>query len=143
MPFASGTEVVRAVLGGKAVAGIRGHANSANSLEMVGCARWVYCPSAGCLESRPFASRVWTSIGPTGAAYSRAKGVTAARQALIVEAVRAATMHESWQGTRPQNHWKTSRLFGSGCNSFIDFDLSTSRVMVPLLKLKPQAAGQR
>ena len=52
------------------------------------------------------------------------QGETAARQALIVEAVRAATMHESWQETRPQNRWKTSRLFGYGCNSFIDFDLN-------------------
>jgi len=53
-----------------------------------------------------------------------------------VEAVKAATNHESWQKTLKQNRWESSWLSGPGFNGFIDVDLTTSRVMVHLLKLK-------
>jgi putative tricarboxylic transport membrane protein len=54
----------------------------------------------------------------------------------MLEAVKAATGHESWQKTLKQNHWESSLLSGPSLASFIDFDLTTSRVMVHLLKLK-------
>ena len=68
--------------------------------------------------------------GPTG------QGVSAVRQAEMVEAVKAATNHESWQKTLKQNRWESSWLSGPSFNGFIDVDLTTSRVMVHLLKLK-------
>jgi putative tricarboxylic transport membrane protein len=54
----------------------------------------------------------------------------------MVEAVRLATSHESWQKVLKQNRWESSWLSGPNLDSFIDFDLTTSRVMVHLLKLK-------
>ena len=71
------------------------------------------------------------------------QGVTAACQAVIVEDVRAATMHEFWQETLQQNRWKISGLCGFSFSSLIDIDLVTSGVMAHLLKLKAQAAGHR
>jgi len=62
--------------------------------------------------------------------------VSAARRAEMVEAVRLATNHESWQKVLKQNRWESSWLSGPNLDSFIDFDLTTSRVMVHLLKLK-------
>ena len=53
-----------------------------------------------------------------------------------MEAVKAAAGHESWQKTLKQNHWESSLLSGPSLASFIDFDMTTSRVMVHLLKLK-------
>jgi putative tricarboxylic transport membrane protein len=54
----------------------------------------------------------------------------------MLEAVKAAAGHESRQKTLKQNHRESSLLSGPGVVSFIDFDLTTSRVMVHLLKLK-------
>ena len=54
----------------------------------------------------------------------------------MVEAVKLATAQESWAKTLRQNHWEPSVLVGPSFNSFIETDMTTSRVMVQLLKMK-------
>ena len=54
----------------------------------------------------------------------------------MVEAVKLATAQESWAKTLRQNHWESSVLVGPSFNSFIETDMTTSRVMVQLLKMK-------
>jgi putative tricarboxylic transport membrane protein len=64
------------------------------------------------------------------------KAVPAERQVAMVEAVRQATAHDSWKVVLKQNRWDASWLTGKDFAEQIDFDLTTARVMVHLLKLK-------
>ncbi len=136
LPYAGGVEVVQAVLDGKAVAGISGYSEFSEQL------------ASGKLRAIGVSSRRPTfgipAIREQGVAVDMAnwrgvftgQGVSAARQLEMMEAVRAATGHETWQKTLRQNRWESSWLAGPGFNSFIDVDLTTSRVMVHLLRLK-------
>lgn len=135
-PFAGGAEVVQAVLTGKAAAGISGYSEFADQLAS-GKLRAIGVSS----KRSVFGIR---SIREQGVDVDMAnwrgvftgQNVTDARQAEMLEAVKAATGHESWQKTLKQNNWESSLLSGASLASFIDFDLTTSRVMVHLLKLK-------
>ena len=136
LPFAGGAEVVQAVLGGKAVAGISGYSEfseqlASGKLRAIGVSskRPVFGIPAIREQGIDVEMANWRGVF-TG------QGVSAVRQAEMVEAVKAATNHESWQKTLKQNRWESSWLSGPSFNGFIDVDLTTSRVMVHLLKLK-------
>jgi putative tricarboxylic transport membrane protein len=136
LPFAGGTEVVQAVLTGKAVAGVSGYSEFSEQL------------ASGKLRAIGVSSKRAAfgiaSIREQGIDVEMANwrgvftgdGVTAARRAEMVEGVKLATAHESWTKTLKQNHWESSVLVGPGFSSFIETDLTTSRVMVHLLKMK-------
>jgi len=64
------------------------------------------------------------------------KGVPAERKAAMVEAVRLATLTDSWKATLKQNRWEAAWLTGKDFSELIDMDLTTARVMGHLLKLK-------
>ncbi|WP_332778137.1 Bug family tripartite tricarboxylate transporter substrate binding protein [Polaromonas sp.] len=136
LPFAGGAEVVQAVLTGKAVAGVSGYSEFSEQLSS-GKLRAI-----GVSSKRPVFGI--PSIREQGVDVDMAnwrgvftgQGVSAARQAEMVEAVKQATSHESWLKVLKQNRWEASWLSGSNFNSFIDFDMTTARVMVHLLKLK-------
>ncbi len=136
LPFAGGAEVVQAVLGGKATVGISGFSEfsaelASGKLRAIGISakRGLYDIPAIREQGVDVDMANWRAVF-TG------QGVTAARQAEMVEAVKAATAYDSWQKTLKQNHWDSSWLTGPALTSFIDFDLTTSRVMVHLLKMK-------
>lgn len=135
-PFASGAEVVAAVLSGKAMAGVSGYSEFSEQLANgklraigISARRPVYGIPAIRDQGVDIDMANWRGVF-TGQA------VTSTRRAEMVEAVRRATGHASWQKTLKQNHWESSWLAGAGLDSFIDFDLTTARVMVHLLKLK-------
>ncbi|MBH2009181.1 MAG: tripartite tricarboxylate transporter substrate binding protein [Xanthomonadaceae bacterium] len=136
LPFAGGAEVVQAVLGGKAVAGISGYSEFSEQLAS-GKLRAIGVSSKRSMFGIPAIREQgidadmanWRGVF-TG------QGVSAARQAGMVEAMKLAITHESWQKTLKQNHWESSWLAGPGFANFIDLDLTTSRVMTYLLKLK-------
>lgn len=136
LPFAGGAEVVQAVLGGKAVAGISGYSEFSEQLAS-GKLRAIGVSSKRSVFGIPAIREQGVDVDMANwRAVLTGQGVTAARQAEMVEAVKTATNHESWQKTLKQNHWGSSWLSGPSFNSFIDFDMTTSRVMVHLLKLK-------
>ncbi|WP_431095759.1 Bug family tripartite tricarboxylate transporter substrate binding protein [Polaromonas aquatica] len=136
LPFAGGTEVVQAVLGGKAVAGISGYSEFSNELSS-GKLRAIGVSSKRTVFGIPSIREQGLDVDMANwRGIFTGQNVTPARQAEMVEAVKAAAGHESWQKTLKQNHWESSLLSGPGFASFIDFDLTTSRVMVHLLKLK-------
>lgn len=136
LPFAGGAEVVQAVLTGKAVAGVSGYSEFSEQLAS-GKLRAIGVSSKRAAFGIP-------SIRDQGIDVEMANwrgvftgdGVTAARRGEMVEAVKLATTHESWAKTLKQNHWDSSVLVGPSLNSFIETDLTTSRVMVHLLKMK-------
>ena len=136
MPFAGGAEVVQAVLGGKAVAGISGYSEFSDELAS-GKLRAIGVSSKRTVFGIPSIREQGLDVDMANwRGVFTGQNVAPARQAEMVEAVKAAAGYESWQKTLKQNHWDSSLLSGPGFTSFIDFDLTTSRVMVHLLKLK-------
>lgn len=135
-PFAGGAEVVSSVLAGKSMVGISGYSEFSAQL------------AGGQLRAIGVSSRKASfgipSIRDQGVQVEMAnwrgvftgKGVPADRQAAMVEAVRQASNHENWKAVLKQNHWDASWLNGKDFAESIDFDLTTARVMVHLLKLK-------
>ena len=136
LPFAGGSDVVSAVLSGKATVGISGYSEFSSQL------------AGGQLRAIGVSSRKASfgipSIRDQGMQLDMAnwrgvftgKAVPAERQAAMVEAVRQATAHDSWKAVLKQNRWDASWLTGKDFAEQIDFDLTTARVMVHLLKLK-------
>ncbi|WP_415838243.1 Bug family tripartite tricarboxylate transporter substrate binding protein, partial [Polaromonas hydrogenivorans] len=136
LPFAGGAEVVQAVLDGKAVVGISGYSEfsaqlASGKLRAIGVSskRSVFGIPAIRAQGIDADMANWRGVF-TG------QGVSAARHAEMVEAMKVAITHESWQKTLKQNHWESSWLAGPGFNSFIDLDMTTSQLMVYMLKLK-------
>ena len=136
LPFAGGAEVVQAVLDGRAVAGISGYSEFREAL-LSGKLRAIGVSSKRSTFGIPAIRERGVDVDMANwRGVFTGQGVPAARQAAMVEAVKAATAHESWQKTLQQNRWESSWLSGPAFSSFIDFDLTTSRVMMHLLKLK-------
>lgn len=135
-PFAGGAEVVQAVLSGKAAAGISGYSEFADELAS-GKLRAIGVSSKRAVFGIPSIREQGVDVDMANwRGVFTGQNVPDARQAEMLEAVKAAAGHESWQKTLKQNHWESSLLSGPSLASFIDFDLTTSRVMVHLLKLK-------
>jgi putative tricarboxylic transport membrane protein len=135
-PFASGTEVVSAVLAGKAAVGVSGYSEfsaqlTGGQLRAIGVSSRK--PSFGIPAIRD--QGVQAEMSNWRAVFT-GKGISAERQAEMVEAVRLATLHDSWKATLKQNHWDASWMTGKDLSDLIDLDLTTARVMVHLLKLK-------
>lgn len=136
LPFAGGAEVVQAVLSGRATAGISGYSEFSEQLAS-GKLRAIGVSSRRPVFGIPAIREQGVDVDMANwRGVFTGQGVSAARQSGMVEAVKLATSHESWQKTLRQNRWESSWLAGPGFNSFIDVDLTTSRVMVHLLKLK-------
>jgi putative tricarboxylic transport membrane protein len=135
-PFAGGAEVVQAVLTGKAAAGISGYSEFADELAS-GKLRAIGVSSKRTVFGIPSIREQGVDVDMANwRGVFTGQNVAEARQAEMLEAVKAAAGHESWQKTLKQNHWESSLLSGPSLASFIDFDMTTSRVMVHLLKLK-------
>ena len=136
MPFAGGAEVVQAVLSGKAAVGISGYSEFSEQLAS-GKLRAIGVSSKRSVFGIPAIREQGVDVDMSNwRGVFTGQDVSIARRAEMVEAVRLATGHESWQKVLKQNRWESSWLSGPGLDSFIDLDLTTSRVMVHLLKLK-------
>ncbi|HCX81105.1 MAG: twin-arginine translocation pathway signal protein [Curvibacter sp. RIFCSPHIGHO2_12_FULL_63_18] len=135
-PFASGVDVVSAVLSGKAAVGISGYSEfsaqlAGGQLRAIGVSSRK--PSFGIPAIRE--QGVQAEMSNWRAVFT-GKGVSAGRQTEMLEAVRLATQHDAWKTTLKQNHWDASWMAGKDLVNLIDLDLTTARVMVHLLKLK-------
>ncbi len=136
LPFAGGAEVVQAVLSGKAAVGISGYSEFSDQLAS-GKLRAIGVSSKRALFGIPAIREQGVDVDMANwRGVFTGHEVSTERRAEMVEGVRLATAHESWQKTLKQNRWESSWLSGPNLQSFIDFDLTTSRVMVHLLKLK-------
>ena len=136
LPFAGGAEVVQAVLSGKAMVGISGYSEFSEQLTN-GKLRAVGMSSKRAVYGIPAIREQGVDVDMANwRAVFTGNGVAPARAAEMVEAVKAATSQESWQKTLKLNRWESSWLAGTALTSVIDFDLTTARVMVHLLKMK-------
>jgi len=136
LPHAGGVEVVTSILSGKSAVGISGLSEFSAQLSG-GQLRAI-----GVSSRRTFAGI--PSIREQGGQLEMAnwrgvftgKGVSKERQAMMVEAIRQAISHETWKNVLKQNRWDSSWMSGHQFNEQIEFDTTTARVMVHLLKLK-------
>lgn len=136
LPFASGPEVVQAVMSGKAVAGVSGYSEFSDQLAS-GKLRAIGVSSKRAVFGIPAIREQGVNVDMSNwRGVFTGQGVTAQRQVEMAQAVKAATTDASWQKILNQNHWESSWLSGPSFKSFIEFDATTFSVMVGLLKLK-------
>ncbi|MES2942092.1 MAG: tripartite tricarboxylate transporter substrate-binding protein [Pseudomonadota bacterium] len=136
LSFSRGFEMVDAVIGGKAAAGISGYNTFAADL------------ASGKLRAIGVSSRRGSyglrSVREQGIdvdmtnwrAVFTGQGVAAPRQVEMAEAVKMAIADESWKKTLKQSYWESFWLAGPDLSSFIDLDMKTAPVVAQLLKLK-------
>jgi putative tricarboxylic transport membrane protein len=136
LPYTSGNEVGQAVVSGKAVAGVSGYSEFGDQIAN-GKLRAIGVSSKRALFGIPAIRDQGVNVEMANwRGIFTGQSVTPARQAELLEGVKAATSQESWQQVLRQNRWESSWLAGPAFGSFIEVDLTTSRVMVHLLKLK-------
>jgi putative tricarboxylic transport membrane protein len=136
LPFARNFELVDAVTGGKAAAGVSGYGTfsaelASGKLRAIGVSskKAAYGVKSAREQGLDVDITSWRAVF-TGA------GVPAARQAEMVEAVKASLAYELWKKTLKQSYWEQSWMSGADLGNFIDFDTKTTQLMVQLLKLK-------
>lgn len=136
LPFARNFELVDAVMGGKAAAGVSGYGTfsaelAGGKLRAIGVSakKATYGVKSAREQGLDVDITHWRAVF-TGA------GVPAARQAEMVEAVKASLTYELWKKTLKQSYWEQSWMSGADLGNFIDFDMKTTQLMVQLLKLK-------
>lgn len=136
LPFGGGVEVVQSVVSGKAVAGISGYSEFSEGIAS-GKLRAIGVSSKRSLFGIPAIRDQGVDVDMANwRGVFTGQGVPVERQAEFIEVVQQATRHESWLKVLKQNRWESSWLSGSAFSSFIEFDMTTSRVMAHLLKLK-------
>jgi putative tricarboxylic transport membrane protein len=136
LPFARNFELVDAVMGGKAAAGVSSYGTfraelASGKLRALGVSskKAAYGVKSVREQGLDVDLTNWRAVF-TGAA------VPAARQAEMVEAVKASLAYELWKKTLKESYWEQSWMSGPDLGSFIDFDVKTTQLMVQLLKLK-------
>ncbi len=136
LPFARNFELVDAVLGGKAVAGIAGYSTFASDLAS-GKLRAIAVSSKRTAYGVRSAREQGVDVDITNwRAVFTGQAVAAMRRAEMVEAVKTAMAYELWKKTLKDSYWESFWLAGPDLASFIDIDMKTAQVMVQLLKLK-------
>ncbi|MDO5086272.1 MAG: tripartite tricarboxylate transporter substrate-binding protein [Comamonadaceae bacterium] len=135
-PFTSGPEVVQAVLDKQAAIGISGYSEMSEALAS-GKLRAIGISSMRSQFGLPSFHDQGVDADMTNwRGVFTGKQVPAARVQTLTTALQRATQHESWQRALQENRWNPSWVDGKRFADFIALDLSTTRVMVDLLKLK-------
>ncbi len=135
-PFPGGSEVVDALLTGKAAIGLSGYSEFSEAIAS-GKLRGIGVSSRHSTFGLPsFREQGIDAVMANWRGVFTGKGVAPARVAEMVAAVEAAVAHASWQRALKTNRWDASWLAGKDFSDFIELDLTTARVMIYLLKLK-------
>ena len=134
--FGRGFEMMDAVLGGKAVAGIASYSLFHEELTS-GKLRALGITSArGAHGIRSLREQGLDLEASNARTVFTGKGVAAARQTKMVESVRSALAYELWKKSMRQSFWDSSWLAGPDLGLSIDLEMKTAQLMVQLLKLK-------
>jgi putative tricarboxylic transport membrane protein len=135
-PFAGGAQVVSAVESGKAIAGISGYSEfsehiASGKLRAIGVsARNAFMGVPSVRQQGVDADLAnWRGVF-TG------KGVPAARQAVLLEAVRRGVATDAWQKALKRSNWDHYWMEGKDFQSFLELDQSMAGVLTYILKLK-------
>jgi putative tricarboxylic transport membrane protein len=135
-PFSGGAQVVSAVESGKALAGISGYSEFSEHIAS-GKLRAIGASSRNAFMGVPAVRQqgVDADLANWRGVFT-GKGVPAARQAVLLEAVRRAVATDAWQKVVKRNNWDNYWMEGKDFQSFLDFDQSMAGVLTYILKLK-------
>ena len=135
-PYPGGAQVVEALESGKAAAGISGYSEfseglASGKLRAIGVsAKRSFMGIPAVREQGVDADLAnWRGV-LTG------KKVPAERRAVLLEAVRRATMAELWQKTIKRSNWDAYWMAGKDFESFLELDTAMAGPLIYLLKLK-------
>jgi len=135
-PYPGGAQVVEALESGKAAAGISGYSEfseglASGKLRAIGVsAKRSFMGIPAVREQGVDADLAnWRGV-LTG------KKVPAERKAVLLEAVRRATMAELWQKTIKRSNWDAYWMAGKDFESFLELDTAMAGPLIYLLKLK-------
>jgi putative tricarboxylic transport membrane protein len=135
-PFSSGGEVLAAVASGKVAAAISGYGELKAGI-MSGQVRALGISARRATYGVPSMREqgVNVELGNWRGVFA-GNSLTPAQLGELREAVQKATLHPSWKETLTRNNWQASWLAGEELQRSIDFDLTSARVLVHMLKLK-------
>ena len=134
-PYSAAFQLVDAVATGKTIAGISGYGTFHDEI------------TSGKLRALGVSSKKTTfgikSLREQGVEVDlvnwrgifTGQAVSAARQAELIEGIRAATAYSLWEKTIKQARWEPYWLTGPNLVSFLDIEQKTANVLVQLLKL--------
>jgi putative tricarboxylic transport membrane protein len=135
-PFAGGAQVVSAVESGKAIAGISGYSEFSEHIAS-GKLRAVGVSSRNAFMGVPSVRQqgVDADLANWRGVFT-GKGVPAARQAVLLDAVRRGVANDAWQKVVKRNNWDNYWMEGKDFQSFLELDQSMAGVLTYILKLK-------
>ncbi|MFT4265969.1 MAG: tripartite tricarboxylate transporter substrate-binding protein [Xenophilus sp.] len=134
-PYPGGAQVVEAVLGGKAVAGISGHSEFSEDLAK-GRLRAI-----GVSSKRPFLGIPSFKEQGVDVDLDNWRGVftgqdvSADHRRALLDAVRRAVASEVWQKAVKRNNWDPFWQDGADFQNFVQIEASMADVLIYLLKL--------
>ena len=135
-PFAGGAQVVSAVESGKAIAGISGYSEFSEHIAS-GKLRAIGVSSRNAFMGVPSVRQqgVDADLANWRGVFT-GKAVPAARQAVLLEAVRRAVATDAWQKALKRSNWDNYWMEGKDFQSFLELDQSMAGVLTYILKLK-------
>jgi putative tricarboxylic transport membrane protein len=135
-PFAGGAQVVSAVESGKAIAGISGYSEFSEHIAS-GKLRAIGVSSRNAFMGVPSVRQqgVDADLANWRGVFT-GKAVPAARQAVLLEAVRRGVATEAWQKALKRSNWDNYWMEGKDFKSFLELDQSMAGVLTYILKLK-------
>ena len=135
-PFAGGAQVVSAVESGKAIAGISGYSEFSEHIAS-GKLRAIGVSSRNAFMGVPSVRQqgVDADLANWRGVFT-GKAVPAARQAVLLEAVRHGVATDAWQKALKRSNWDNYWMEGKDFQSFLELDQSMAGVLTYILKLK-------
>ncbi|MDR6857611.1 tripartite tricarboxylate transporter substrate-binding protein [Variovorax guangxiensis] len=135
-PFAGGAQVVSAVESGKAIAGISGYSEFSEHIAS-GKLRAIGVSSRNAFMGVPSVRQqgVDADLANWRGVFT-GKAVPAARQAVLLEAVRRGVATDAWQKALKRSNWDNYWMEGKDFQSFLELDQSMAGVLTYILKLK-------
>lgn len=135
-PFPGGAQVVSAVESGKAVAGISGYSEFSEHIAS-GKLRAIGVSSRNAFMGVPSVRQqgVDADLANWRGVFT-GKAVPAARQAVLLDAVRRAVATDVWQKAIKRSNWDNYWMEGKDFQGFLDLDQSMAGVLTYILKLK-------
>ncbi|NDZ14476.1 twin-arginine translocation pathway signal protein [Variovorax sp. WS11] len=135
-PFAGGAQVVSAVESGKAIAGISGYSEFSEHIAS-GKLRAIGVSSRNAFMGVPSVRQqgVDADLANWRGVFT-GKAVPAARQAVLLEAVRRGVATDAWQKALKRSNWDSYWMEGKDFQSFLELDQSMAGVLTYILKLK-------
>ena len=136
LPFAGGTEVLKALADGKAQAAVSGYGELKKALQD-GEVRALGVTSIKSSFGIPSLREQGVNVDLTNwRGVFAGKGITPTQVESLREATLKATQHPSWKDTLVRNSWQNAWLAGNDFQEVVNLDMAMAFALVKVLKLR-------